>query len=155
MQTSVKLQEPFSYSFYYIIIVLVLIIIITIYFLLNKKRKNTKKKVIKIKQISQENKETLKQKYIKKLNELESKINKNEIDTRTAYQELSSIIRFFVYEATDIQVQNYTLKEIKEINIPILYELIREYYIPEFAKKSLGDTKLSLEKTRKVIEKWN
>lgn len=156
MQTSVNLQEPFSYSSYYIIIVLVLILIITIYFLLTtKEKKKSKKKVIQIKQVSKEDKESIKQKYIEKLKKLEEKLDKNEISTRDAYQELSSIIRLFVHELTGIQVQNYTLKEIKEINIPILYELIKEYYTPEFARKYLGDIKSSIEKTRKVIEKWN
>lgn len=156
MQTSVKLQEPFSYSAYYIIIILVLILIITIYFLVSRiQNGKSKKKVIQIKQVAPKDRDSIKQKYIEQLNKLEEKINKNEISTRDAYKELSSIIRFFVYELTGIQVQNYALKEIKELNMPILYELIKEYYTPEFARKYLGDIKSSIGKTRKVIEKWN
>lgn len=155
MQTSVKLQEPFSYSAYYIMIILILILIMTIYFLLKEKKKKSKIKVVQIKETSQEDKENIKIKYIEKLNLLENKLNNNEISTRVAYQELSSNIRYFVYELTDIQVQNYTLKEIKEINIPILYELIKECYIPEFAMRYLGDIKSSIEKTREVIKRWN
>ena len=39
--------------------------------------------------------------------------------------------------------------------MPILYELVEEYYVPEFSEKSIGNIKLSIEKTRKVIEKWS
>ena len=150
MQTSVNLQEPFSYSIFYIIVILILVVLITIYLF-----KKKEKKIIEIKKVSQENKQTIKQKYISKLVELDNKLDKDEISVRQAYQQLSSIIRYFVYEMTNIKVQNYTLEEIKDINIPILYELIEEYYAPEFSKKCLGDIKVSIEKTRKVIEKWN
>lgn len=153
MQTSVNLQEPFSYSIYYIITILFLILAINIYFFFIRKKKT--KEVIEIKEITVENREQIKQRYIKELNELERKVNQDEMTVRLAYQKLSQVIRYFVYELTGIQVQNYTLKEIKEANIPILYELIKEYYIPEFARRYLGDIKSSIDKTRKVIEKWN
>ena len=39
--------------------------------------------------------------------------------------------------------------------MPFLTELIQEYYAPEFAKQSIGDIKQAIEKTRKVVEKWN
>lgn len=64
-------------------------------------------------------------------------------------------MRMFVFEVTDIKIQNYSLKEIKKTNIPNLYELIEEYYEPEFASKSVGDFGISIEKARRVIEKWN
>ena len=154
MQVSVNLQAPFSYSIYYIIIILIIIFSITLYFFFSKKKKENKQ-IVKIKEINQDDKKIIKNKYIDKLKELEIKLDKNQINVRKAYQELSNIIRYFVYELTNIKVQNYTLKEIQEINMPILYELIKEYYVPEFAKKSLGDIKSSIEKTRKVIDKWN
>jgi len=56
---------------------------------------------------------------------------------------------------TNIKVQNYTLSDIEKINIPILYELVKEYYEPEFSKSSEGNILISLEKTRKVMESWN
>ena len=77
------------------------------------------------------------------------------MDIRAGYQELSIIIRTFVNEVTGIEVQNYALKEIKKLEMPLLYELIKEYYAPEFSENSLGDIENSINKTRKVIEKWN
>jgi hypothetical protein len=61
----------------------------------------------------------------------------------------------FVFEVTDIETQNYTLDEIKKLNMPGLYELIEEFYEPEFALKSVGDFDNSIEKARSVIKKWN
>ena len=52
-------------------------------------------------------------------------------------------------------MQNYTLKEIENLNMPILYELIKEYYNPEFSKNIKGNILSSIEKTEKVIHKWN
>ena len=61
----------------------------------------------------------------------------------------------FVYEVTKINVQKLTLKEIKKYKLPILTELVEEYYVPEFAKEEPNSIEKSLEKTRKAIEKWN
>ncbi len=157
MQISVKLQEPFSYSIYQMLIVFILVIIFTIYFICTKKKKNKENCVreIIIKQPDAKDINAIKLKYIKKIENLEEKINNNKISIRGAYQNLSVIIRFFVYEITNIKVQNYTLREIERLGIPALSELIKEYYAPEFAKHSLGNIKESIVKTRKVIEKWN
>lgn len=152
MQTSVKLQDPFSYSIYPIFIILAILIIYTIILFLKHKKKDNHKPISRKPVI---NLEKVKLKYIKKLQELEQKLNTNKIGTRIAYQSTSSIIRHFVCEVTNIKVQNYTLTEIANLEIPELYELVKEYYIPEFAVQSLGDIKESIKKTRKVIEKWS
>lgn len=155
MQTSVNLQEPFSYSEYPMIIIVGILIILAIYWIDKKIRKKAKKDIIQVKQVSQEDTRKIKDKYLKILEELNQKIENNQISLRGAYQEISSIIRMFVYEETNIQVQNYTLRDIEKINMPVLYELVREYYTPEFARNSKGDIKASLNKTKEVIEKWN
>ena len=94
-------------------------------------------------------------KYLTKIDNLIINFNNSKLSSRKAYQELSSIIRNFIYEVTNIQVQNYTLKDISTINMPILYQLVSEYYNPEFSKISKGNITLSINKTRMVIEKWN
>lgn len=157
MQTTVNLQEPFSYSLIPIVIISILIItllVIGIIYAIRKVRIQNKEEIIvkkdNIKEISK-----IKEKYINKLISIEKSLTDSKISTRRAYQETSSVIRFFVYEMTGIKVQNYTLQDIKELNMKSLYELVEEYYVPEFAEKSVGDIKSSIEKTRKVIEKWN
>ena len=156
MQTSVKLQNLFSYSIYPIILLfIILIIVLGLYFYFYKKKKNKiLLETVEIKKLNEKNIESIKNEYIEKINNKNKKIEKNEIDNRMAYQELSSIIRLFVYEVTNIKVQNYTLKDIKKLNMPILYELVKEYYVPEFSKNSIGDIKASLDKTKGVIKEW-
>ena len=158
MQTSVKLQDPFSYSIYPVLIILVLLVLLTVYIIIKYRRKNKIPKNIeetKIKEIDEKDINKIKEKYLKKLETVEEKLNSNKISVRHAYQMLSAIIRYFVFEVTNIKVQNYTLREIEKLKMPALTELIEEYYAPEFAEYSLGNIKASIEKTRKVIEKWN
>ena len=156
MQTTVELQNNFSYSIWPIIVVLLLIILFTIYiFLKQRKQERTLISVEEIKLLEPKNIEVIKKKYIKKIDLLENKIKAEKISVRVAYQHLSNIIRYFIFEVTDIKVHNYTLLEIERLNMPQLSSLIQEYYAPEFAKQSIGNIKVSLEKTRKVIEEWS
>lgn len=159
MKTSVTLQEPFSYSLLPILVVGALVIFYGIYlivFIIMKKRH-------KKKPISQVTKKTnsvtdmkmIKTKYLTELETIEQKLWRKEITTREAYQKMSICIRQFVYEVTGIQVQNYTLHDIQQLHMPSLEALITEYYTPEFAVISLGDSAASLEKTKRAIELWN
>lgn len=154
MQISVNLQNPFVFEIILLVILIIFILVMTIYLIL-KKNKKSKKEEIVIKEINLKERKRAKQKYLKQLDKLGKEVEEGKINSRKAYQKLSAIIRYFVYETTNIKVQNYTLKEIKELNMKELYELIEEYYKPEFAKHFLGNIKLSIDKTREVIEKWN
>ena len=156
MQTSVKLQDSFSYSLIPIILLfIILVAIIATLIYLSRKSKKKVTQEIKIKKAPKETLEGIKKKYLKKIDDVEKKLKEDKIKLRGAYQELSSIIRFFTFEVTGIKVQNYTLQDIESLNMPALTELIQEYYAPEFAEFSKGNIEASLEKTRKVIEKWN
>ena len=157
MQTSINLQDPFKYSIIPLMIMLLVFIIFTLYFLLT--RKNVTKKINKeIKEIPEKNIKdipVIKNKYQKELDSIEYKYNNQMIELRKAYQLISEAVRLFVFEVTDITTQNYTLSEIKKMGIPDLYELIKEYYEPEFASKPVGDFKNSIDKARSVISQWN
>ena len=159
MQTSINLQEPFTYSLIPLIIVIFLIIGVTIYLIKSRKMKEklkveeTKVKIIPEKNIK--NIPVIKEKYLKQLDTIQEQYMNEKIELRKAYQRISESIRLFVFEVTDITTQNYSLEEIKKINIPSLYELIEEYYEPEFASKSIGDFNNSINKARRVIEQWN
>ncbi len=156
METTVKLQDLYAYSILPISIIAILVIAITIYILIEKiKKKNEIVKIEDVKIVEPKNIKSIQNKYLKRLDNLRKKLELNRITTRVAYQGLSTLIRYFIYEVTDIKVQNYTLSEIEKLNMPFLTELIQEYYAPEFAKQSIGDIKQAIEKTRKVVEKWN
>ena len=156
MQIDISLQEPFSYSIFPIIFFLCLLLLPIIISILKKYVKFPDKSQQQV--IFNYNRKdiySLKYEYLLKLEKLENDLIDGKITSRKAYQELSMTIRLFVYELTGVEVQSYTLKEIKKLNIPVLYELVKEYYDPEFSKISKGNIKLSIDKTKGVIKRWN
>lgn len=158
MQISVELQESFSYSVIPLLVLIIIVCILTYNIIHTKRDKTTKQNKIQIVKIPEKNIKNIpviKNKYLEQLEDIENKYKSNKIELRKAYQMISSSIRMFIFEVTDIQTQNYTLEEIKKIDMPILYELVEEYYEPEFAAKSVGDFKEATNKARRIIEKWN
>ena len=155
MQISVNLQGKFLSPIFITIIILSCILGLIIYILLKNRKKIIKEDNIEIKFVSRDIVKEIKEKYIKELDKLESELQNGVMKQRKAYQKLSKVIRYFVFEMTNIKVQNYTLEEIEKLKMQVLYELVKEYYTPEFAKESIGDINSAIEKTRKVILKWN
>ncbi len=156
MQTSIKLQELFTYSLLPLIVFSFLIIILTVYLIYSRKnKKETNFKIEKITEKNKKNMQSIEEKYLKQLDEIESKYKNKKITLRKSYQSISETIRLFVFEVTDIKTQNYSLSEIKTLNMPTLYELIKEYYEPEFASRSEGDFETSINNARRVIKQWN
>ena len=158
METSVKLQEPFSYSMWPIVVVGALVILYGIYLfvtvIMRKKETKPSEQVV-VKKVATIDVNKIKMKYLTQLELIRQELCKEKITTRDAYQKMSRCIRGFVYEVTGIQVQNYTLEDIKKLNMPGLEALIAEYYAPEFALRSISDSSASLEKTKRAIELWN
>ncbi len=159
MQISIDLQEPYTYSIIPLIIVISLVLLESYYFIyLRNKNKKINIEENNVKEIPDKNIKNIpviKNKYLNQLDFIENKYTNNKIELRKAYQMISEAIRLFVFEITDITTQNYSLTEIKRLNIPNIYELIAEYYEPEFASKSIGDFNGSINKARRVINEWN
>ena len=159
MQISIDLQEPYTYSIIPLIIVITIVLLESYYFIyLRNKNKKINIKENSVKEIPEKNIKNIpviKNKYLIQLDLIENKYTNNKIELRKAYQMISEAIRLFVFEITDITTQNYSLTEIKKLNIPNIYELIKEYYEPEFASKSIGDFNGSINKARRVINEWN
>ncbi len=151
MHVTSELRPLFTYSLVPIIIICILIIILYV----SRKFIKEKKKIENIIIPNTKDLNEIKKKYLLKIEDLTNEYNENKISERHAYQSLSRIIRNFIYEATNIKVQYYTLKDIKSIDMPILYELVNEYYNPEFSRLGSGDIMSSIENTRMVIKKWN
>lgn len=153
MELKTELQEMFSYSFIPIIIIFIILVCLIIFTILFIKK--TKKQNIIIKQIiPKKDINIIKNDYLSRINNLLNDINNKKVSNRKAYQQLSVLIRNFIYEATGIKVQNYSLEEIKITSIPYLYDLIYEFYDPEFNKISTSSVKDSINKTVSVIQKW-
>ncbi len=97
----------------------------------------------------------LKRKYDRLLIQLADEYGKNKVSERETYQRLSRLVRDFAFEMTGIKVQNYTLQELRGMNMPKLTALVEECYVPEFAQDNChGDAKETINKARKVIGEW-
>lgn len=163
MQTEVKLQEPFSYSLLPVIITGIIVVAFLIFIIVRKIiiiQKNAKKHPKTVtedrrRKLTKEEILQIKEEYISQLIKIQEGYDNGQIALRDAYQRISACIREFVFKVTDIEVHNCTLTDIKRLNMPVLAELVEEYYRPEFEKESLGDVKNSIEKTKRAIERWN
>lgn len=137
-----NIRPTFSYSLTPIILISILVILnIIILLIINKKPK-----AIKL---------DIKSKYLLKLKLLESKIIKKTISNKEAYKNLSLIIRNYYYDYKNIKIQNYTLNDIKALNLFELTKLIEECYENEFNSISKGNIIKSLEKARSMIKNDN
>ncbi len=159
MQTSINLQEPYMFSIIPLAVIIGIAVSMAIMYLIVtiKKKEQIIKEQVEIKAIPERNIKNMKVirgKYIDLLESIESKYNRKSIELRKAYQLISEAMRLFVFEVTDITTQNYSLSEIKKLDLPVLYELIEEYYEPEFASKPAGDFNASINKARRVIIEW-
>lgn len=152
MEVKIELNDMFSYTVLIMIILFIILIALLIIRLYKYPIKRKEKvKVIKPKTVD---KNKIRNNYISELLKLEKDVDSKKVTIRAAYQKQSIIIRKFVYEMTGVHVNNYTLEDIKNINMPELYNLVKEYYDPEFSKISKGDVKNSINKTLEVIRKW-
>ena len=161
MQISVELQNPFIYSLLLTIglialVVLPLIIAGIIWLIKHKPQKRVKKvkppKPVKPKPI---NVELVKRDYLNKIDAIRVKYNEGKIDTRATYLELSSVVRNFVHEVTNIDTQNFSLYELKALNMDELSQLIEQFYRPEFSyEDTTSDINVAFVDARTVVSKW-
>ena len=96
-----------------------------------------------------------KNKSIAELDSLEKEYKDNKVSYRNTYVRISDIIRSFIFDATKINVQNYTLQDVEKLDMPVLTELMKEYYKPEFSYNEQGNVIESINKTREAIRKWS
>ena len=99
--------------------------------------------------------ERLKKEYLAKLARIEEAFLADPTLIRPTYEKMSKLIRNFAYQATGIEVQKYTLYEIRMAKMNSLADLVEEYYEPEFDRISEGDAKESIKKTKRMIAEWN
>ena len=152
----VGLQDMYSYSVWLIIILVIIALIPPVIWLIKLiKKRNKNVDTIVAEPVKAVDLASIKLKYTGMLDEIIEKYKAGKLSDRHAYQQLSKVIRHFVYDVTKIKVQNYTLNEIRLLNIPMLYYLIDECYEPEFSKESGGNIIETCEKARQVISGWN
>ncbi len=160
MPVSVELQDPYSYSVWPIVIVIIIIVASTIALvilsvLLHFRKRPSKPKAVPAQVFRPKTVADAQKEYLAKISAVEQKYRNNQIDVRTVHQELSAIVRMFVYDITGIQAQNFSLNELKAHNITQISGLIEEFYAPEFAERTEKQADDSIRDAREVIYKWN
>ena len=100
----------------------------------------------------------MKEQYSQRVQSIVTRYNNGFISKRDGYQELSAVIREFIHEATGINVENFTVKEVKAMGIKKLDVLMEEYYVPEFAEDEKAEGKdllASCNTAVGVIRSWS
>lgn len=161
MPITIELQDMFSYSLLLVVGAVALVVLIGIIGLIvflktkNKKQSAPSKPTPEPKPVAKPvSGEQIKQKYCTAIDDLENKCRGGKMNNRKAYQNLSVILRRFVYELTGVKVHNYTLDEINRLNMPSLSEVIGECYAPEFSVDKDGNIYDTMNKARMVIKEW-
>lgn len=164
MPITVELQGMFSYSIWPVVLAVMLVLIIGIIGLVVLIKARNKKKPEPVKAAPQPilepkpvplSGEQIKEKYCVMVDELERQCRDGKVDNRDAYQSLSVILRRFVHELTGVKVHNYTLDEIRRLNMPRVADVIEECYAPEFSVDKQGDIYTTMNKARMVIREWH
>lgn len=159
MPITVELQDMFWYSVIPVAIAVVVVVAAgvagLIYF--RKHKKATLVKQVKKPQpvTKPVNEIQIRDKYCNLIDELEVTYKNGQISNRKAYQKLSELLRQFVFELTGVKVHNFTLEEIKRVNMPNLTRIIDECYAPEFSVDKEGNIDDTIKKTRMVIKEWH
>ncbi|MGN0378115.1 MAG: hypothetical protein ACI4EU_00850 [Butyrivibrio sp.] len=153
METTVNLHDPYSYPLWPVLTAAAVLLIlgIVIIILLVRKKNNGKGKNT----MSFRSRSDVVNKYLKLIDEVESKHRNGEYSVRKCYEELSLCVREFVYEATGINVTTCTLADIRKLKMPSLEALIAKYYHPEFSEKSGFDAEKAIIEAKRVITAWN
>lgn len=162
MPITIELQDMFSYSFWLVAFAVAVVVLIGVIMMVSflRKRKPKKPEVqqpVPVQQpiVQPMSGEQIKQTYYALINELENKCRDGKVSNRIAYQELSVILRRFVYEVTGVKVHNYTLEEIKRLNMTSISDVIGECYAPEFSVDKKGAIYDTMNKARMVIKEWH
>ena len=152
MEIGIDLENPFLYNekiIKYLILILIILTIIIVFVFLYKKYYQQIKKFL-----AKKGKKHNQEYYLQKLLGIKTKYENGKISNRKLCILMSSLVRHFVYDKTDILVQNYSLEEIKKLNMPDLANLIEKIYNPEFSKYSNNDLSYLIKETEEVIRKW-
>ena len=152
MEIGIDLENPFLYNekiIKYLVLVLVILTIIIILVFLYKKYHQ---QIMNF--LTKKGKKHNQAYYLQKLSGIKTKYENGKISNRKLCILMSSLVRHFVYDKTDILVQNYSLEEIKKLNMPDLANLIEKIYNPEFSKYSNNDLSYLIKETEEVIRQW-
>ena len=153
MKYSVNLENPFAFSSYWYGVGTALIVIAVVLFLITPRILNRfeRKNLVSLRQGALTR---TRNKFLKKIDEIEAAYNSGKLDTRGVCQQMSIEVRRFVRAVTGWPTATMVYLELVRLDRPELAELVRQYYEPEFAYYSDADAKAAIEKGKELIIKW-
>ena len=158
MQTSVDLQDPFSYSILPIILVVAAAVILSAVLvavkLIQRRLNGQMKPKEKVKVIKVRHPEVIRKDYLARIDKIEQDYTSGKTNVRITHQELSACVRLFVHEMTGINVHTFSLNELKAHGIDKLSGLIEQFYAPEFDLRTDKETMDSIRDAREVVTSW-
>lgn len=158
MQGDVDLRPVFEFSLLWLILgcVLVVIVIGWLVFVIFITRKRVQKTINTLPQVPYVAPDIslLKQKYLALIDDVEKKYASHEYTKRLAHQSLSTLLRFFVYEAQNHRVDVMTLSDLRKTRYLTLAKAIEGLYIPEFRRHEQGDVAAAASSAREMVSSW-
>ncbi len=143
------IEPPFTYSTDVLKTLIIIVIIVVVILIINKL---FRKKIIEI--IHKPNIPHLKNKYVKKLEDLGNRIKNNRVNSRNGYLELSNIVREFVEKVTGIKASSFSKDDASKHGMDYLSSLMEEYYPSEFSLEHDGNLLESIDKSIIMIKNW-
>ena len=153
MENADKLFPPVDYSPLWLILGIILFVAIAVYItviLFCTRHKNPLPKIVKPVDLP-----TLKNKYIALIDEVAALYQHKRISNRIAHQQLSSLIRYFIFEASGFRAHLMTLSDITKTKHQDLAGIIRQYYPSEFSRIESGDVAVSIDNAKRIVERWH
>lgn len=156
--TNLKLHPPIQYDLIWLIIGLCLLAIVLgwcTWMFWSTRRKPIKS--LETLEILPEGAEfaRLKAKYLKLIDDQAALYRAGKISVRQLQQELSRLVRMFVYEARHFPAPRLTLSDLMLATYPLLTKLIARLYPGEFAPTNSWDGEAAIESAKGYIRQWS
>lgn len=101
------------------------------------------------------NADSVRQKYLALIAEIEHRHDGGQLDVRTAHLELSLAVRTFVHEMTGSRAQRMTLAQLRERQLPLVADAVEQWYPAEFsAGADAPMVAVSAVQAREVVAQW-
>lgn len=99
--------------------------------------------------------ETLKKRYLEKIVHLQQQYEQKQIDTRQLHQQLSLMVRTFVYEVIGFPAPKLTLADITMAKQAKLAAVIAAYYPDEFDTIAHDEPNVALATAKEMVAAWD
>ncbi len=152
------LNPPLPYPIVWLLIGLGLLVLVGIWiagiFWLTREKKLKTVSSLQAKPAAQVDMYALRAKYLKLIDDAVLAYNSGTISARILHNQLSLLVRGFVYEACGFPAPRLTLSDLKKSRQRELTQLIEQLYPVEFAMITTANAQVATEAARKLVNTW-